>query len=101
MFVTVRRRGLKWMPLAPSKWNSSLFVIDGSFQLPHEDDMPPTFSYMNEIKGRCHSIPSNLIIDVLYAEAGLINFFPVYTIVGVRIRYEKRNFWIVSILINA
>jgi hypothetical protein len=44
------------------------------------------YSYLDELTGICRNITSGVHIDILYAQAGLSNYQPIYNIVGARIR---------------
>jgi len=46
---------------------------------------PPTVPHEYSHSGRCPEMPTAINIDVMYAEAGLANYHPIYMIVGARI----------------
>lgn len=47
-----------------------------------------TFSYLSYVAGVCENVTSGINIDILYTQAGLSNYQPIYRIVGAYIRSD-------------
>jgi hypothetical protein len=45
------------------------------------------FSYTDQLMGHCNGIPSGVHLSVLYTEAGLSNWRPIYRIIGAQVRF--------------
>jgi hypothetical protein len=57
---------------------------------------PPTstYTYLEDLTGVCHNITTGIHIDILYAQAGLSNFQPIYMVVGARINYTISSWYL-------
>lgn len=44
-------------------------------------------SYLDDLVGRCGNIPAGIHVDIMYAEAGLAGNWPIYHIVGAKVRW--------------
>ena len=48
---------------------------------------PPSFSYLQSVKGLCDNITSGAVVDVFYAKAGQSHETPLYVVVGASVKY--------------
>ena len=46
-----------------------------------------SLSYVDQLVGRCASVPASIHVDIMYALVGKINYVPVYEIIGAKISY--------------
>jgi hypothetical protein len=78
--------GFSWDVIEASDWSTNFLIKNGTFSLPDKGERPPAYSYLNDVKGLCRGIPAGVGVEILYTEAGMSNYVPVYAIIGAKIR---------------